>query len=193
MGLNLRYSPLEWNSVDKRLELDSKPMRPSDADLELIQASAVIRSTAAAIKTGVSRAGDIIKTDISIDLTGLASITTTGDIIGAAGICYIGRVVASVMGTIIAGQVGCSVLPTTGDDDIDIYSATEGTGAYDGAIGDLVETALVASAGAYAVGTVKPFTALPVADAYLYLTTGDTTAGTYDAGKIFIEMWGTAV
>lgn len=193
MGLGLRFSNLDWDHVQQRLEIDGAPLRPSTADLVLVQASPVIRASAAAVKTGINRVGDFIKTMLYIDLTGLKSTATGGDIIGDTGISHIGRVVSSVMGTIIAGQIGCSVVPTTGDDDIDLYAATEGTGAYDGAVGSLTEAALVTSGGAYAIGTVKPFTALPSANDYLYLTTGATTAGTYDAGKIFIEMWGVAL
>ncbi len=201
MGMNLRYSPLEWDSVNKKLTLDSNALNATFTELNaaadtsaqgaLVTPSSVITSSAASVQTSVTRRGDIIKTEIAIDLTGLKSTATNGDIIGDTGVSYIAQITTAVNGVIIAGQVGCGEVPTTGDDDIDIYSATEGTGAYDGAITDLVETALVTSGGAYAIGTVKPFTALPAADEYLYLTTGDVTAGTYDAGKIFIELWGT--
>lgn len=154
--------------------------------------SSVITASAAAVKQSVVQHGDIIETTMFIDLTGLKSTATGGDIIGDTGVSYIGRVTAAVNGTIFAGEMGCSEVPTTGDDDIDLYSATEGTGAYDGAIADLVETALVTAGGAHAIGTVKPFTALPTANQYLYLTTGGTTAGTYDAGQIYIKLFGYA-
>ena len=88
--------------------------------------------------------------------------------------------------------MGCAIVPTTGADDIDLYSASEATGAYDAGVATLTETALVTSAGAHAIGTVKPFTALPAANEYLYLTSGEAgTVGTYDAGRIYIELWGT--
>ena len=186
MGINLRYSPLEWNSQAKRFEVNGAVI-----GLDTMTPAPPIAATAGFYRSSIVRSGNIIKTSIAIDLTGLASITTNGDIIGATGLSHIGQITTAKNGIIVAGQVGCAIVPTTGDDDIDIYAATEGTGALDGAIGDLVETALVASAGAYAIGTVKPFTTLPAANKYLYLTTGDTTAGTYDAGTIFIEMWGT--
>jgi len=186
MGSNLRYSPLEYNSADERFELDGEIIgwRGEMIPSPIIAANCTYQST-------IERSADIIKTTIVIDLVGLTSITTNGDIIGAAGVCHIGQITTAKNGIIVAGQVGCAVVPTTGDDDIDIYSATEGTGAYDAAISGLAETALVTSGGAYAIGTVKPFTALPVANSYLYLTTGDTTAGAYGAGRIIIEMWGT--
>ena len=154
--------------------------------------SSVIAASAEDYEAVTQRNGDIIKTTIFISLTGLKSTATTGDIIGDTGVSHIGQITTAVNGVIFKGQVSCSVVPTTGDDDIDIYSATEATGAYDAAIAGLTETALMTSAGAYAIGTVKPFTALPAANSYLYLTTGDVTAGTYNAGKIVIEMWGLA-
>ena len=40
-------------------------------------------------------------------------------------------------GTIIAGSMECFEAPTSGDPDINVHSATEGTGVEDGAIGDL--------------------------------------------------------
>jgi hypothetical protein len=154
--------------------------------------SSVISSTAASYKSSIVRLGNIIKTTIVIDLTGLASVATDLDILGATGVCYIGQVTAALNGTIFKGQMGCTVVPATGADDIDLYAATEGTGAYDAGIATLVETALVTSGGAHAIGTVKPFTALPTADKYLYLTSGEAVAGTYTAGTIYIEMWGYA-
>jgi hypothetical protein len=152
--------------------------------------SSVISASAAAYKSSVVRLGNIIKTTIVIGLTGLKSVATDLDIIGDTGVSYIGQITAAVNGTIFKGVMGCGVLPVTGAVDIDLYSATEATGAYDGAIGDLTETALVTSGGNHAVGTVKNFTAVPAADKYLYLTSGAATAGTYTAGVIYIEMWG---
>jgi len=144
-------------------------------------------------KTAVERVGGMIRTTIMVDLTGLDSTATTGDIIGmGTEAAYLGQITAARNGTIFAGQVTCWEVPTTGDDDIDLYAADEATGALDDAVGDLTETALLAAGGAWTLGSAnaKPLTALPAADQYLYLTTGDTTAGTYDAGKLMIELWG---
>ncbi len=154
--------------------------------------SSVVTATAASVQTSVVRTGDIIKTMIAIDLTGLKSTATGGDIIGDTGVSYIAQITTAVNGIIIKGVVTCGEVPTTGDDDIDLYSATENDGAYDGAIGSETETALMTAGGALAIGTDYPLTALPAANEYLYLTTGDSTAGTYGAGKIMIELWGTA-
>jgi len=150
------------------------------------------KGTGTLFQTSVVKQGAIIKTTIGIDLTGAASSTTDLDIIGTSGISHIGQVTTAVNGVIYAGQISCGEVPAGGADDIDLYSATEGTGEFDGGIAALTETALVTSGGAHAVGTVKPFTAVPAADQYLYLTGGEAgTAATYTAGRLLIEMWGT--
>jgi hypothetical protein len=144
-------------------------------------------------KTSVSQDGNLIITKIFMDVTGLNCGGTAGDIIGVdgAGVAYIAQITAAVNGTIVAGEIKCFEAPTTGDPDIDVYAATEGTGVEDTAIGDLTETQLVDS-GDLTLGSVDIFTAFPSADQYLYLVCGTSTAGTYDAGKIEITLYGHA-
>lgn len=142
-------------------------------------------------KSSVVKNGELYKTTILLDLTGAASSTTDLDIIGTSGVSHIGQITAVKNGTIVGGQVTCLELPAGGADDIDLYSAVEGTGEFDGGIAALDETALIASGGAWAAGTTKGMTALPAADEYLYLTGGEAgTAATYTAGKFLIELWG---
>lgn len=143
-------------------------------------------------KSSVKLEGNIYKTTIFIDLTGLGTSTTDLDIIGqgvsAAYLCQLG---AQNGGTIDAITMTCLELPTTGADDIDLYSATEATGKFDDAITGLTETALLTSGGAWANGTVKSATTCPATGQYLYLTNGEGgTVGTYDAGKFLIEIFG---
>jgi hypothetical protein len=83
----------------------------------------------------------------------------------------------------------CFEAPTGGDPDINVHSATEGTGVEDGAIGDLTETLLV-NAGDASLGSKVYFTGLPAADEFLYLTLGATTDADYTAGKLLIELIG---
>lgn len=155
----------------------------------------ITAGTGTIYRSSVAKVGGIIQTKILIDLTGLDSDATLGDIIGKSGTalpCHIGQVPASI-GTVLTGRATCLETPAGGEVDIDIYSATEGTGVTDGAIGDLTETALLAAAADWAVGDVKVFTAFPAASSYLYLTTGTSstpTAGTYTAGKFLIELEG---
>jgi len=82
----------------------------------------------------------------------------------------------------------CFEAPTTGETDINLHSATEGTGVEDTAIGDLTET-LIIDGGTQALGVRKTGGTI-AADQYLYLTGGSTTAGTYDAGRLVITILG---
>ena len=140
----------------------------------------------------VYKVGGLYKTEIYLDLTGLTSSATDGDIIGVddTGVAYIGQITAAVNGTIVSGRITCLEAPTTGDDDIAIYSATEATGVEDAGIASLAETLLL-DHGAWSLNDVASLTGIPAANEYLYLVAkGGDTAGTYDAGKLLIELWG---
>lgn len=152
----------------------------------------VTGGTGTVYRSGVEKAGNIIRTSILIDLTGLQSSTTDLDIIGqGASVAHIGRITAARNGTILTGRMYCLEAPATGVTDIDLYSATEGTGVFDGDIAALTETALVTSGGAWTNGTMKSFTGWPVANEYLYLTCGAAgTVGTYTAGKFLLVLEG---
>ena len=142
--------------------------------------------------SSVTKVGGIYHTQILLDLTGLRS-TAAGDIIGVDGTanpCHIGQITAARNGTGIMGTITCLEAPVGGDPDIDLYSATEATGAEDTAISTLTETELVDS-GDHSLGSVKVLTAFPAADEYLYLVAGATTDADYSAGKLLIDLWGT--
>jgi len=142
-------------------------------------------------KASVVKHGDVIKTEIVIDLTGAKSSTTDLDIIGLLGVSHIGQFTAAVNGVCMGGKMTCLEVPTGGVVDIDLYAATEGTGAFDGAVGDLVETALVTAGGNWTLGLTKPLLVDVAANKYLYLTGGAAgTAATYTAGRFLIEIWG---
>ena len=160
-------------------------------------ANAGIEGTAGVYVTQVERfksdtttGVNIVKTTIMIDLTGLNCGGTAGDIIGAdgAGVAHIGQVTAANQGTVFGVTMECFEAPTTGDPDIDLHSATEGTGVEDTAIGDLTETLIInggdATLGSRTVGNTI------AADQFLYLTCGTSTAGTYNAGKLVITILG---
>ena len=144
-------------------------------------------------KTSVVRQGDIIKTTIFLDLTGLASTVTDTDIIGTAGVCHLGQFTAAKNGTLFFGQVTCLETPAGGADDVAFYSATEATGEYDALVTDLTETVIYdkTSAAAAAAATQIALAALPAANEYLYLAAGEAAAGgTYSAGQFLLEFWG---
>ena len=164
--------------------LDANTMAPEAG-------TGITGGTGTIYRSSVIREGGIIRTSILIDLTGLRS-TASGDIIGVDGtsnVCHIGQITAARNGTILAGRMTCFEAPTGGDPDINVHSATEGTGVEDGAISSLTETLLV-NAGDATLGSVVIFTAVPAADEFLYLTLGDTTNADYTAGKLLIELFG---
>ena len=172
--------------------INSSGVSSFDANTLSVEAgTGITTGTGTIYKTAVQRVGGIITTRILIDLTGLRS-TGSGDIIGVNGtalVCHIGQITAAQNGTILTGSMECFEAPAGGDPDINVHSATEGTGVEDGAIGDLTETLLV-NAGDATLGSKVYFTAVPAADQFLYLTTGDATDADYTAGKLFIELMG---
>ncbi len=149
-----------------------------------------ITGTATSFVTSVEKIGSIIKTTILIDLQALNSGGTADDIIGAdgAGKAHLGRITAAVNGTVISGKLTCLETPATGDDDIDVWSATEDTGVEDTAIGALTGTQLCNS-GDLVAGTEVALAA-PAADQYIYLTGGTGGDATYSAGILMLEFWG---
>lgn len=126
---------------------------------------------------------------VLIDLTGLNSGGTAGDIIGVNGTssaCYLIRIPTM---TVLGGRMTCLETPAGGDTDIDLYAATEGTGVEDGAISALTETQII-NAGAQTAGTLTYFAADPAANDYLYLVGQGTANATYTAGRLLIEIFG---
>ena len=172
--------------------IDSSGIASFDANTMTVEAGTGITTGSGTIyRSSVMQSGGIITTQILIDLTGLRS-TGSGDIIGVNGtslVCHIGQITAARNGTILTGSMECFEAPAGGDPDINVHSATEGTGVEDGAIGDLTETLLV-NAGDATLGSKVYFTAVPAADEFLYLTTGDATDADYTAGKLLIELKG---
>jgi hypothetical protein len=133
--------------------------------------------------------GGIYQMTILIDLTGLNSGGTAGDIIGVNGTalpCYIAQLPAM---TVLGGRMTCLETPAGGDTDIDLYSATEGTGVEDSAITALTETEII-NAGAQTRGTLTYFSADPATNAYFYLVGQGTANATYTAGRFLIEIFG---
>ena len=163
-----------------------------DANTMAVEAgTGITTGTGTIYRSSVQRSGGIITTRILIDLTGLRS-TGSGDIIGVDGtalVCHIGQITAARNGTILTGSMECFEAPAGGDPDINVHSATEGTGVEDGAISRLTESLLV-NAGDATLGSKVYFSAVPAADSFLYLTTGDATDADYTAGKLFIELMG---
>ena len=179
-------------AITTQSSINSSGISSFDANTMPVEAGTGITTGSGTIyRSSVQRVGGIITTRILIDLTGLRS-TGGADIIGVNGtalVCHIGQITAARNGTILTGSMECFEAPAGGDPDINVHSATEGTGVEDGAIGDLTETLLV-NAGDATTGSKVYFTGVPAADQFLYLTTGAATDADYSAGKLFIELMG---
>ena len=159
--------------------------------------SAGIEGTAAVYITQVERLKsdvdtnvNIVKSTIMIDLTGLKDGGTAGDIIGkdGAGVAYIAQVTTASQGVVFGVTMTCVETPAGGSTDIDLYSATEGTGVNDTAIGALTETQVI-NAGSASAGTMVAGGDI-VADQYLYLVSQGTGDAAYTAGRFMIEITG---
>ena len=149
----------------------------------------ITTGTGTICKANGGLSGGIYRMTILIDLTGLNSGGTAGDIIGVNGTalpCYIAQLPAM---TVLGGRMTCLETPAGGDTDIDLYSATEGTGVEDQAITALTETQII-NAGTQSIGTVTYFAADPATNAYFYLVGQGTANATYTAGRFLIEIFG---
>ena len=142
------------------------------------------------LKSDVATNVNIVKTTIMIDLTGLKDGGTAGDIIGkdGSGVAFIGKVTTANQGSVFGVTMTCVETPAGGSTDIDLFSATEGTGVNDTAIGDLTETSII-NAGAASAGTMVAGGDI-AADQYLYLVSQGTGDATYTAGRFLIEITG---
>jgi len=152
--------------------------------------SGITGGTGTICKTSFATQGGIKVMQILIDLTGLNSGGTAGDIIGVNGTsnpCYIAQIPSTY--TVLGGRMTCLETPAGGDTDIDLYSATEGTGVEDQAITALTETQII-NAGTQSIGTVTYFAADPAANTYFYLVGQGTSNATYTAGRFLIEVFG---
>ena len=169
----------------------------TSGDKMAVEATAGIEGTAAVyvtqvnrLKSDVSTNVNVVKTTIMIDLTGLKDGGTAGDIIGkdGSGVAFIGQVTTANQGTVFGVTMTCLETPAGGSTDIDLFSATEGTGVNDTAIGDLTETQII-NAGAASAGTVVAGGDI-AADQFLYLVSQGTGDATYTAGRFLIEITG---
>ncbi len=142
------------------------------------------------LKSDVATNVNIVKTTIMIDLTGLKDGGTAGDIVGkdGSGVAFIGKVTAANQGSVFGVTMTCVETPAGGSTDIDLFSATEGTGVNDTAIGDLTETQII-NAGAASAGTMVAGGDI-AADQFLYLVSQGTGDATYTAGRFLIEITG---
>jgi len=155
----------------------------------------------AVVYSKVSRDGSQITTEIVVDLgtskADIESKNTENDVIGVdgGGAAYLTRLTTAVNGIITDAEVICTETPTTGEPDINVAYNASAALAFDGAGGTdlLVDAAADYVIGLNKTGAVNDNSA---AGDYVYLTVGTGTtpaAGTYDAGKLIIRIYGYAV
>jgi hypothetical protein len=151
-------------------------------------ATGITGGTGTVYQSGIREDGGIVTTEILVDLTGLDS-AAAGDIIGqSTPAAHLGQITAADCGTVFSVRLECLEVPAGGDTDIDLYSATEATGALNDAITGLAETSIVNS-GTLSAGTVA-YGATIAANQYLYLVSVGATAATYTGGKLLITLKG---
>ena len=155
----------------------------------------------AVVYSKVSRDGAQITSEIVVDLgtskAAIKSKNTDADVIGVdgGGAAYLTQITEAVNGVVTDAEIICTEAPTTGELDIDVvYNATATLAFDDGGGSDkLVNT------NAYLVKGLNVATAINDNSAqndYVYLAVGtgsSPTAGTYDAGKLVIRLYGYAV
>lgn len=161
----------------------------------LTAGTGITSGTGTVYNSWIEKMGNVIKTSIFIDLTGLAS-SASGDVIGKSGTanCHIGQYTTALSGTLFAGKMTCMEVPAGGDLDIDLHSVDEATLAEDAAISTGSNGVVLQNVDVdFASTQVGPLalSALPTADQYLYLVDGEGTNADYTAGKLLIELYGT--
>ena len=193
VGTKITATAAELNAVDG-ISADVDELNQMDGVLfnTMVSGSGILSSANSIVEHRVTKIGGIFKTEILIDLTDFGCGDAANDIIGddgGAANCHIGQILAAVNGTIIAGKIECHEAPTGGDPDINLYCATEATGAENADVTGLTETEL-ANCGDHSVGSIDVLTAWPAANQYLYLACGTATEAAYTAGRLLITLWG---
>jgi len=145
------------------------------------------------VDTFVSKVNGETVTTLLIDIGAgsIVSSNSAGDVIGEndTANAYITRITTAINGIVYSGEISCIEVPTTGDPDVNLCANSDGTIAEDAA-GEGGE--VLVNAGVWTLGQTEDIE-IPeggIVDDYLYLTHGGTTAGTYNAGKFIIKLYG---
>lgn len=186
----------EWRKVGDYSTANLTPTEAAALDGQVLATApgaGFSGGTGTVYATTLRKIGNVKKMEILIDLTGLGSSTTDGDIIGVgASAAYFAQILAAEIGTVLQARLTCLEVPAGGADDIDLFYATAATGKFDDAISGLAgQTVLITAGGAWTANLQKLMAADIPANAYLYLCGGEAgTAATYTAGKFLFEAWG---
>ena len=183
---------------------DSSATEKGELELTVLNAGGLHLGYAIPISTGagidavsptmyISKVNGEIVTTILIDIGAgsIVSSSTAGDVIGEndTGAAYITRITTATNGVVYRGEIACVEVPTTGDPDINLCANSSGTIAEDAA-GEGQH--VLVDGGTWTLAAKADLT-IPsggIVNDYLYLTHGGTTAGTYDAGKYIIKLYG---
>jgi len=183
-------------TASKALVLDSSgevPLGTIQLQAGMTPGTGISTGTGTICSHRVTKVGDVIKTEILLDITGLNDGGTNGDVIGKDGgtaNCHIGQITAAVNGTIVSGRITCFEAPAGGNADIDLWTSTASTGAQDAAVAGLAGAAQMINHGAWSAGEIAVLSAVPAANTYLYLANGTKTDANYSAGIVLIELFG---
>lgn len=161
----------------------------------MVAGSGITSGAGTLYRSAVYTQGNLIKTDIFVDLEGLKSGGSAGDIIGkvSAANCHIGQVTTALNGLVFKAAMSCIEIPATGEPDIDVATGTVATGTQDAAASGLSGYVLNYDHNAdyTAAGQTAMWTTAPAPNTYLYLvTSGGADTAVYTAGRVFIELWG---
>ncbi len=145
-------------------------------------------------QSSVHKRGDVITTQILVDVTGLTSADSDLDVLGiedTANPCHIGQITLAQNGTILGGTMQC-LEDLDGVTDVGIYSAASGVLVYEDLITDeAAEVAIVTPIVQVLSGGAIPIAAVPVANHYLYMVNGaDDTPEIFAAGKFLLTLYG---
>ena len=194
----VKATALHVGTTGSETEITSTPAELNqldDAVLDGMIPGTGISAGSGTVSVGnVVKVGALFKTELFIDLTGLHSGVTIGDIIGVddTANCHFGQITAAKNGTIFFGQITCLETPAGGDPDVDVYGdVDEATLAQDTAISAATGESQLLDHGDWtgAIATPVALTTLPGVG-YLYLVDGGGTDAIYTAGQFLIELWG---
>ena len=167
---------------------------PVNEAAKMAAGTGITTGTGTIVRHGVVRIGDIIHTQILLDLTGLTSADSDLDVIGVEDTalpCHIGQITAARNGTILSGTLRCLEDPASLTD-IGIYSAASGVLVYENLItAQPAEVVVVTPAVQATTNGAVPIANPPTADHYLYIVNGAVdTPDIFTAGKFLLELVG---
>lgn len=166
----------------------------SGANNNGLTAGSGITAGGAYYKSWTEKNGNVIKTSILMDLTGLASGDAADDIIGDDGgvaNSHIGQYTTAQMGTLFAVSMTALEVPDGGDPDINLVFADEANLAENTALSAATNGGTTINSGDLAAGIpVYAHAGFPAANQYFYLSNGAITEAAYTAGSLLIELYG---